>query len=1032
MANEQAGLKQLFEINNFEQGTWYSPDDRDIPDNAAVYSENVDPYGQSGSLQAIHTDATPIISGVDANRMVLIENGDNDEDASIVYVDKSDGDIKQVKELYAGAGNVEIATLETNDIPSTTIPAMALNNKEVHIGLGQLKEPKWVGIIPHGQFGGSAPVGLQIDKAKLAGTSDFPPFHKVVGETNNTTLYGIAFEGNYIYKLDVATSTLDIRSEYVFVKTIAMCRSTDNNHLFVIDKVSSSKIAIVKIDKLTLNIVTFTQVSDFTGDTSVTDCLQMGNHLWVAIGGDYNAATGYYLWACSTADIINGGTLSFTNKTPYPGAAADSNTGLGQGAWLPAQADPNDYDVNANQILPTFKIPDICLVEDNSSTTVVGVFFIAQDHDGTGNVAHLSHGTDITNANFRTAATYYLQLVSSSITAGEKLDDNSGRGKIFGFSDAVLAGTPITRDKIFSVHSTAYSSKLTISYQGNNSGDVANTTNVSSLAKIEFNTGSSSLISTKVVEGTIIDISKAFTLDATVSSAANFNMLSGDSTSLDRKWAGGTTGSIAVKMQSLSSLIFNASTDESGTMTTSQGTRFYGVTFTYDGYQESPLTTWWKNTATINSSNKSINVTIDLMPAVLSKRVSHVNLYCSTSSGSSNIPNTFFRLVKSVSLKVGWLQTATNTNNPNWGTFYSKTIHDLGLSGATYESRTGLSEVLTDTLPKYGLSASLNGFLFIGDCKTVIIDDATNFIFKSRPFNYDQFNLARDFLILPQKPVALEVFNGRLYAFGKNETYVINPDSMFIEDTLIGIGALNQNTVKATQSGMCFADKNNVYFHNGSQIQPIGDRIKTAEQVDSLFNTYTQLSNVLNTGTSITQTIVIGYDYYRSAFLFFFSFSNPLANQKHCFTWAYTLPKKRWDLWKRSHASGSTNDLKVYATITGKHGELLTSDSESGLIEPFSPTSSARVSDLLWYSKKFTFGSSTGDKKILETRGSSEDSTSVTVTANTDSNSSTYNSITYGRIGKHIQLKVAIANDATAIIDSVGFVFRNLRSIKKF
>ena len=57
--------KELFEIKQFETGNVYNADDRDIPDDAAVYSENIDPYSQSGSLMSIHGD-TAIKTGVDS------------------------------------------------------------------------------------------------------------------------------------------------------------------------------------------------------------------------------------------------------------------------------------------------------------------------------------------------------------------------------------------------------------------------------------------------------------------------------------------------------------------------------------------------------------------------------------------------------------------------------------------------------------------------------------------------------------------------------------------------------------------------------------------------------------------------------------------------------------------------------------------------------------------------------------------------------------------------------------------------------
>ena len=142
--------KDVLEIKAFESGNIYNADDRDIPDDAAVYSENIDPYGQSGSLMAIQSDATAIKSAVDAKRMAMINNNGTHQ---LTYIDNSDGYLKQIADVYTGSP--AITNLEESNLGSGTIPAMQTNNKEVHIGLGQTKDAKWVGNIPYGQFGGS-------------------------------------------------------------------------------------------------------------------------------------------------------------------------------------------------------------------------------------------------------------------------------------------------------------------------------------------------------------------------------------------------------------------------------------------------------------------------------------------------------------------------------------------------------------------------------------------------------------------------------------------------------------------------------------------------------------------------------------------------------------------------------------------------------------------------------------------------------------------------------------------------------------
>ena len=79
----------------------------------------------------------------------------------------------------------------------------------------------------------------------------------------------------------------------------------------------------------------------------------------------------------------------------------------------------------------------------------------------------------------------------------------------------------------------------------------------------------------------------------------------------------------------------------------------------------------------------------------------------------------------------------------------------------------------------------------------------------------------------------------------------------------------------------------------------------------------------------------------------------------------YTMPKNRWDVWNRVNSDIST-DFNTHGAIYGKNNELLVSDTDNGLVQPFDPKSSTRVNNFKWYSKKFTMGESTTDKKLYK------------------------------------------------------------------
>ncbi len=1078
--------KELFEIKAFESGNIYNADDRDIPDDAAVYSENIDPYAQSGSLMAIQADATAIKSGVDAKRMAMINNNGTHQ---LAYIDNSDGHLKQIADVYTGSP--AISTLIASNLGSGSIPAMQTNNKEVHVGLGQTQNVKWVGNIPHGQFGGSVPSGLQAEDAELAAPSPFPLMHKIVTDASNTYVYGISENGNYVYKLEVSTGKLIKRSKHYFTATRAMCISSDGN-LWVVDKISST-LHLIKIDTEEMDIFIDTV---FTGiATDMTDISEQGSYIWFAKGkSDNTSQTASWLYNKLKSSFVNSaGTQTLTNKTPYRGVDHNGGTTVANGTFI--WDGDNDVD-DDDQISIQYVVPSICLFTVNGQTDWVGV------------LAKVTILTDQFSPVPDTGRPRFYKDASSKPAIGnfsESLVNNKGWVYLAIKSDyttnAVLDGTyarlyPISSDvdtsvelAVFahSVNQTAQSTYMAIAFQHTTSAY----TKLFVSSKISLSTNGTRYGS----EQSSYSQASLHMDNAIISAVGNkWNIFS----KLDTpQWAlkSGTSNATAFKQSQVN---FNNFANNS--LTSASGNaypQFYATSFTYDGYQETPLSPW----EIFNGTDKQITFTLRVYAAGLNKRITHINIYRSNgATETQTVSNAFFRLVDSISVKYGWSETNQPHTSPSWGKYYEKDIIDNRDSYASYESRTGISEALLTTLPKYGLSAKVNNFLYITDCSHIDIDDATNYLFKSRPFNFDQFNWAKDFLLLPNKATAMESFNGRLYVFSENETYVVNPDGMYIEDTIKGIGCRNQNGVFSSEIGMCFIDKNSIYLHNGQGINDIGAKIKKAHQVDDTYNSYSTLEKLCNySANDYTGDIVIAYDSYRKAFCFMYTYkytisssfthscnlnnndttvtsdvanSNIAPNQvvtgnhipadtkvdsvdndqrfditnnatatavstltfttnttyyvPQCLV--YTVPKNRWDVWNRTNSS-TTTDFNTYGAVHGKNNELFVSDTDNGLIQPFAPTNTTRLDNFTWYSKKFTMGDSTADKKIYKAEILSEDN-SPTITLNTVENSSSYTALSDKKIARHAQVKIVVTGDTTATVDALRLVFRRLRRTK--
>lgn len=355
---------------------------------------------------------------------------------------------------------------------------------------------------------------------------------------------------------------------------------------------------------------------------------------------------------------------------------------------------------------------------------------------------------------------------------------------------------------------------------------------------------------------------------------------------------------------------------------------FYKFSYVYDGYQESPISEY-KMLFDPLASVDSISFTLRIKDvALLGRRVTDINVYrgeAITSAYSESIDA--YRLVKRVPLEDGWVTLGSEAR------FHFTDTYELG---PTYAANSEIAETLDHCDVHYGISTQTNNELFVGQCWVKDMPEAYMCVFKSKFNQFSKFDWTRDLVRLPEPPTALAAFNGRLYAFSLSNIYRINPQGMYIEDTMEGVGAINQDNVVVTDGGLFFRDTNNLYQITDS-VLPIGAPIKHKFFATLGARTVYSLQDV-------TDGVLTWYG----------------AKQVLLVIWGsrafvYSPRFQRWDFWGLSGMvtgwfSGKDNEF-YYGTSAGIH--LL-----------FSPT--APQKGWYWYSKEYILNDKTAKKVTVE------------------------------------------------------------------
>ena len=453
---------------------------------------------------------------------------------------------------------------------------------------------------------------------------------------------------------------------------------------------------------------------------------------------------------------------------------------------------------------------------------------------------------------------------------------------------------------------------------------------------------------------------------------------------------------------------------------------FYKCSYLYDGYQEGPL---GDEFTYIPEEDGNLLITIKLKGLLaLPKRVTHLNLYRSeTEETSASKPLGYYRLCESIRLDSRWTaQTEETTVNPDWGSYRRYKFLDEGRLFQSFESNAGYSSVLTDLDMRYSLSTQLNNTHFVSNVSHPVLDEeGGNFVIKSLPYKYDLFDYSKDILRIPDKLTALQAFKGRIWAFTDSKIYIIEPNGLYIEDTMIGIGCAHDKGVVVTPYGMFWIDKNNIYLHDGSTMIPIGQAIKDGNDNAISKIDFDQLGTVSEAAAgsgNTAQAPIAVYDANANAVLFIVKLDASPYNRR---AWAFHIPSKRWECWQVNGAA------KIYDAVTGSDGYVYYIDSR---LRKYRGESSRRTYN--WASKEITLGDHSNNKHYnsIKITGNNADLSSkltvkldgstVTETFSADGTEGVYK-LPYGsRKGKRIKLEFSGLSSTTEVIDSIGITFR--------
>jgi len=944
--------KLIQELNNFNAGTMTTPDVRDIPAEAASYSLDLDSVVEDGLLRGVPADSIvqESSSNMAMSAYVTSTIQRNSTTRDIVYY-KNDGnvvfmakDFEGTPVTIGGSGTDFNGTNGAGIITNNDEVCMETNNREVHIGTGSTSTaiPKWLGWVDFGQFGDDAPTTPVFEDAELKSLESFPQFYKVV--FYNDYFYGITYQGTNLYKIHYTTGVIT-KSVKDFTSTQGLALAGDNS-LWIYDGRQGTEGTLFKVSNDDMSVTQTSQLvsslDDIITDGNLTDIQEVGSNIFFSAWRQANLAAGNVTsgarcWLYRVAEPTSSGNITLTETTPT-WLCVDTSVSGDIGKWT------NDSGAGATTI--TLKFFQAPLIAITGSTTYVGCI-VRETHTGAA-------------ANNR----YLVNANSGAGGSGRDGQVGKAQGGTTG-SDVhsmdnfvVLASDTSTNDSLYFSGSSGYYVHNLLDDGANNAEGWASNT-VDSI----YNDGNrihvidhdaddtSNLQSWEDIQGiadyraivrtgskvSILDVNRAATIVVGSGSTSQtiylFNGTDGGRIlKYTFTYSSNAISAKTVVARSPVSIVLNPTVNTSGTFESTKR-YFYRISAVYDGYQESSMSSPVPITLATADANYTMEVEMNLRKiSGFPARISHINLYRSETVDLTSFKGDgFFRLVKSFRLNSEWASVADTVWEADSSNVYRQIKYqdNVGL-GASYDAINGMSEVIDTTTVNYALSTQLNGHHVVAKCFHADLPDAERYIFKSKPGKFDQFNWTVDFVRLPSIPTAIAAFQGRIYAWDENHTYRVNLDGMYVEDIYEGVGCIGHQALKVTEFGMCFADENNIYLHDGRSPLAISEVIKDGDAVprptDLSGGTVASLDaswdGKASSGGANKAAICVEFDSKRSSFLVFWSHATS-SSPSRAYAWSYNIPRKRWDL--LSVTTGSTTAY-VRTTFQDSKGNIYYSD----------------------------------------------------------------------------------------------------------
>jgi len=985
--------KELHEITKFTTGTITVPDEKDIPEDAASYSLNIDSVTEGGKLKGIPDDVwlkadgtwgtSVVLSSLYSTKLAMINKAGQRD---VIRYDPTSNGLHFIKDFYDDNSTFDAS----NDLGDFTSSAdevtMQVHNKEVHIGMGRgsTDVPKWVGYVDHKQFGTAVTV-IQEEDAELKSPGSFPAIYNAV--TVGDVVYGIQYGGSRIYKF--STTGFDSASYTQFTSTQGICLLSAGDDIWVYDD-NAAFGSLYKIDVSEWGTEDeIAHESNITGwgavgtalDTGfeISDIIDNGTVVWFQGFKDSSTDSGITDlnddWLFNATIPTANGSLNTTDVTPQLASHATA-----EGSW------------KSNETIYLYKQG---LVKMGVSGVIGVVCYLISDGEiRTNTGALVPHITIQSGLVMLTVGKDYTTGNNTSREASGTDDYqvhevvNGGSATDFGGSD-YMGGFAQDDTRLFVAKTISTTSTTLFAMDDVVQATIATdaTSSASHTAPPTARDNEAGIEVNGLVPVPDADRNPVYMLEN--HDGGSF---------LDIHYTPSTFSGLDYIERSNLKISF---ADIAGGDFQAEATYFWKCSYMYDEYQESPLSDHVSYTP---ADDKHIEVTIDLYgTSSLSKRISHLMVYRAEDSDDTSAvnPDSFYRLVKKIKLDSSF----ANQSN-GWGDLDFKRkifVDELNNVGASYEARTLMPETLETSIVNYALSTQINSMHIVGKCYKTEIPDAMNYLFKSKVNNFDQFDWTTDFLRLPTVPTALASFNGRIYAFDENNTYRINPNGFYIEDTFEGAGCFGSDAVVVTEYGMCYCDKNNIYLHDGKAPKPIASPILEGDSDFSWHNIHT------------AKEPIVMFDAKRKSFLIFF------RSGSYFYAWAYNIIYNRWDLLYYSA-------MEPKAKLHGRNGEIFLATS-SGYMDHFMGGSG--IDNWEWQSKYMTMGEDTMKKMFYDVKVVG-DATAPTVTYGVNGDTTPTTALSSGKVAsgdkksKSLQVKITQVSGTTHKVDSVGVLYRRL------